>query len=76
MSPTISPFEKIRRVNSAGNEFWSSRDFAQLLHYTDYRNFEAVVDKARTACFNSGQRLEDHFVEITEMVAIGKGGIG
>ncbi len=24
--------------------------------YTDYRNFEAVIDKARTACFNSGQR--------------------
>jgi DNA-damage-inducible protein D len=73
MSPTISPFEKIRRVNSAGNEFWSSRDFAQLLSYTNYRNFEAVVDKARTACFNSGQRLEDHFVDINEMVEIGSG---
>jgi DNA-damage-inducible protein D len=74
MSETISPFEKIRRVNSAGHEFWSSRDFAQLLSYTDYRNFEAVVDKARTACFNSGQRLEDHFVDINEMIEIGKGG--
>jgi DNA-damage-inducible protein D len=74
MSKDISPFEKIRRVNSAGNEFWSSRDFAQLLSYTDYRNFEAVVDKARMACFNSGQRLEDHFVDITEMIKIGKGG--
>ena len=74
MSEVISPFEKIRRVNSAGNEFWSSRDFALLLSYTDYRNFEAVVDKARMACFNSGQRLEDHFVDITEMIEIGKGG--
>jgi len=74
MSGNTSPFEKIRRVNSAGNEFWSSRDFAQLLSYTDYRNFETVVDKARTACFNSGQRLEDHFVDITEMIEIGKGG--
>jgi DNA-damage-inducible protein D len=74
MSETISPFEKIRRVNPTGNEFWSSRDFAQLLGYTDYRNFEAVVEKARTACFNSGQRVEDHFVDITEMIEIGKGG--
>jgi DNA-damage-inducible protein D len=56
-----------------GNEFWSSRDFALVLSYTDYRNFEAVIDKARTACFNSGQRVEDHFVEITEMVGIGSG---
>jgi DNA-damage-inducible protein D len=42
--------------------------------YTDYRNFEALIEKARTACFNSGQRVEDHFVEITEMIEIGKGG--
>ena len=70
----ISPFERIRRTNPAGNEFWSSRDFAQVLGYTDYRNFEAVIEKARTACFNSGQRVEDHFVEITEMIEIGKGG--
>lgn len=70
----ISPFERIRRTNPAGNEFWSSRDFAQVLAYTDYRNFEAVIEKARTACFNSGQRVEDHFVEITELIEIGKGG--
>lgn len=69
-----SPFEKIKRTNATGNEFWSSRDFARVLGYTDYRNFEQVVEKAKTACFNSGQRLEDHFVEITEMIEIGKGG--
>jgi len=70
---SASAFELIRRTNPAGNEFWSSRDFARVLGYTDYRNFEAVVEKARTACFNSGQRVENHFVEITEMVAIGSG---
>lgn len=73
MSHAITPFEQIRRTNAAGNEFWSSRDFARVLGYTDYRNFEAVIIKARTACFNSGQRLEDHFVDITEMVGIGSG---
>ena len=56
MSNDITPFESIRRINPAGNEFWSSRDFAKVLGYNDYRNFEAVVQKARTACFNSGQR--------------------
>jgi len=73
MTQELSPFEKIRRTTPAGNEFWSSRDFASVLGYTDYRNFEAVIEKARTACFNSGQRVEDHFVEITEMVGIGSG---
>lgn len=69
----ISPFERIRRTNEAGNEFWSSRDFAEVLGYNDYRNFETVIGKAKAACFNSGQRVEDHFVDITEMVEIGSG---
>ena len=75
MSNEITPFERIRRVSPAGNEFWSSRDFARVLGYNDYRNFEAVIAKAKTACFNSGQRMEDHFVDITEMVGIGSGAL-
>ncbi len=63
-----SPFERIKRINAAGNEYWSSRDFAQILGYADYRNFEQVIKKAKAACFNSGHRIEDHFVDITEMV--------
>lgn len=68
-----SPFEQIRRSNDAGHEFWTSRDFAKVLDYSDYRNFEQVIAKARTACFNSGQRIDDHFVDVTEMVELGSG---
>jgi hypothetical protein len=71
MNREITPFESIRRTNPAGNEFWSSRDFAKVLGYADYRNFQSVIESARTACFNSGQRVDDHFVEVTEMVEIG-----
>ncbi len=63
-----SPFERIRRTNAGGAEYWSSRDFAQVFGYSDYRNFEHAMKKAKTACFNSGQRIEDHLVEIAEMV--------
>ena len=66
-----SPFQKIRRVNAAGNEFWSSRDFGKILGYADYRNFEQVIQSARAACFNSGQPVQNHFVDVTEMVTIG-----
>jgi DNA-damage-inducible protein D len=66
-----SPFERIRRTNEAGHEFWSSRDFAKILDYGDYRNFEQVIQKARAACFNSANPIDDHFVDITEMVDIG-----
>jgi len=69
----ISPFERIKRTNDAGVEYWSSRDFAKVLAYGDYRNFEGVIEKAKLSCFNSGHRLDDHFVDLTEMVSIGSG---
>ena len=69
----VSPFERIRRTNDAGVEYWSSRDFSEVLGYGDYRNFEGVIEKAKLACFNSGHRIEDHFVDVTEMVSIGSG---
>lgn len=67
------PYETIRRTNPAGNEFWSSRGFAKVLGYADYRNFQSVIESARTDCFNIGQRVEDHFVDVTDMVEIGSG---
>jgi DNA-damage-inducible protein D len=39
----------------------------------NYRHFQAVIEKARTACFNSGQRVDDHFVGIDDMIEVGKG---
>ena len=65
----MSPFERIRRTNAVGFEHWSSRDFTSILGYTDYRNFESVIGEARLSCFNSGHRIEDHFIDITEKVA-------
>lgn len=74
MTREITPFETIRRPDPAGREFWSSREFAKVLGYADYRNFQTVIESARTACVNSGQVVVDHFVDVTEMIEIGKGG--
>ena len=74
ISAHASPFEQIRKINEAGNEYWESRDLAEVLEYTQYRNFEAVVEKAKLACFNSGHRIEDHFADVSKMIEIGKGG--
>lgn len=68
-----SPFEAIRRMNDAGNEYWESRELAEVLEYTQYRNFESVIEKAKLACFNSGRRIENHFADVSKMVEIGSG---
>ena len=68
-----SPFEKIKRLDNEGAEFWSARDLANILEYKDYRNFSNVVESAITACSEAGASVDDHFVEVTEMVTIGSG---
>ena len=69
----MSIFDNIRKLDPDGAEYWNSRDLAKALEYADYRNFIEVMEKAREACKNSGQREEDHFVDVTEMIEIAKG---
>ncbi len=69
----LSIFEQIKHNDENGNDFWTARQLAKALEYTDFRNFTSVVEKAKEACKNSGQRVENHLVEVNEMVAIGSG---
>ncbi len=66
-------FETIKRFDENGNEYWSSRELAKALEYPDYRKFLNVIDKAKTACENSGEVVHSHFVQTDVMVHIGSG---
>lgn len=70
---TSSIFDQIKQIDANGNEFWTARTLAKVLDYTDFRNFLSVIEKAKEACINSKQQIEDHFVEFNEMVSIGSG---
>lgn len=63
-----SLFEQIRQIDENGNEFWFARQLAKVLDYADFRNFTGVINKAKEACINSGQKITDHSVEANEMV--------
>jgi DNA-damage-inducible protein D len=45
-SPHVSPFETIRKVNENDNEYWSARDLAKILGYTEYGKFKNAIQKA------------------------------
>lgn len=70
---TQTVFEQIKKTDKKGNEFWSARDLAKVLEYSEYRHFKPVIDKAKVACENSGQDVTDHFEDFLEMVKIGSG---
>ncbi|WP_235848810.1 DNA damage-inducible protein D [Parabacteroides timonensis] len=70
-----SIFEQIKRIDENGAEYWSARELAKVLEYSEYRNFLPVIEKAKEACINSGQTPSYHFVDFHEMIEIGKGAL-
>ncbi len=71
---TMTLFESIKHIDENGVEYWTSRSLWKILEYTEYRHFLPVIEKAKLACENSGQKVGDHFEDILEMIVIGKGG--
>ena len=69
----IATFENASNVDDDGVEFWHARTLQRLLGYTDWRNFVLVIEKAKETCKNSAQKVNDHFVDVNEMVEIGSG---
>jgi hypothetical protein len=68
---SLTVFEQILRTDESGNEFWSARDLAKVLEYSEYRHFIPVINRAKESCKNSGQKPADHFEDDLEMVPIG-----
>ena len=54
-----------------GVECWSARELQFLLGYSKWENFEKVIQKAKDACKNAGEIVENHFPDVRKMVEIG-----
>ena len=66
-------FEGHAQKTEQGVEYWLARDLQHLLSYTEWRNFGAVLSKAKTACELSGHPVTDHFVDVNKTIAMPKG---
>ncbi|NLC92743.1 MAG: DNA damage-inducible protein D [Treponema sp.] len=70
---TEKVFEKIKHINEFGQEYWSARELQKALEYTQWRRFEELIERAKTACKNSGFNVPDHFADVGKMVELGSG---
>jgi len=66
-------FESCAQQTDVGVEYWLARDLQQLLGYSEWRNFTAVIAKAKTACAISGHPVSDHFVDVNKTIQMPKG---
>ena len=79
--------QKIRQYKSAfdlmaknikddeGNavEVWYARELQQVLGYARWENFVVAIGRAMEACKTLGVNVDDHFREVTKMIALAKG---
>jgi DNA-damage-inducible protein D len=71
-----SKFEQLVKIEAdTGTEFWLARDLQDVLGYAKWDNFVKVIDKAKTACKNSGHDIKDHFLDVGKMIEVGKGAV-
>ena len=68
-------FESIKHVNEYGNEFWYARELQSILEYTEWRNFQKLIEKAQTACENSDMAVDECFVEVNKTSPMPNGGV-
>ena len=61
-------FEGHAQQTETGAEYWLARDIQHLLGYAEWRNFQNVLTKAKTACEVGGHVTGRHFVDVNKMV--------
>ena len=54
-------------------ECWSARELQEVLGYSKWDNFKNAIEKAKKACENAGEKVENHFADIGKMVELGSG---
>ena len=66
-------FEETKHIDENGIEFWYARELMPILQYSNWQNFEKIIDKAKISCENSDVNALDHFIDVSKMVQIGSG---
>ena len=60
-------FEDIKHIDKNGIEFWYARELMSILQYSNWQNFEKIIDKAKISCENSGISVFEHFIGVNKL---------
>ena len=60
-------FEDIKHIDKNGIEFWYARELMPILQYSNWQNFERIIDKAKISCENSGISVFEHFIDVNKL---------
>jgi DNA-damage-inducible protein D len=69
----MDALERAKHTSPEGVEFWLAREVCPILGYTEWRNFEDVMDRASDSLKTNGVDPSHHFVGTTKMVGLGSG---
>lgn len=70
---TMDRLEKVKRTTKDGNDYWKAREINEILGYPAWRKFEAVIERAQSACVGAGLDPSHHFVLTGTLMGVGKG---
>ena len=68
-----SVMQYIESDNQEQVEVWFARDLMPILGYARWENFQMAIGRAIDSCKSQKVNIDDHFREVTKMVALGSG---
>lgn len=78
MSPvktnSSTPFDGIRHVDEAGNEWWSARELMPLLGYNKWQDFVSAINRGTLSLQITGQIVGNHIMNLHNVVKRPQGG--
>jgi len=60
-------FENIKHIDENGIEFWNARELMPILQYSNWQNFEKIINKAKISCENSDISVFEHFTDVSKL---------
>ena len=66
-------FDEIAHIDpDSGIEFWYARELQSALGYTEWRNFQGSIEKARLSCQTVTGQAVNHFVDVNKTIQMPK----